>query len=128
MLKKSVLPDRYIIMGNMATFLRYILKEEKLSFLLQMLEYQVKYPIKFDWNSEVTSVLAQLQISLSYEEIKHMQKSEFKKIIRSKVEKLAFSQLISKQKPGEKGSETKYGEKLGMADYLLPDNILKLEE
>ena len=83
MLKKSVLPDRYIIMGNMATFLWYILKEEKQSFLLQMLESQVKYPIKFDWNSEVTSVLAQLQISLRYEEIKHMQKSEFKKIIRS---------------------------------------------
>ena len=81
----------YIIMGNMATFLRYILKEEKLSCLVQMLESQVKYPIMFDWNSEVTSVLAQLQISLSYEEIKQMQKFEFKKIIRNKVEKLAFS-------------------------------------
>ena len=72
-LEGGLVPARYIIMGNMATFLRYIFEEEKLSILLQMLEAQVKYPIKFDWNSEVKSVLAQLQINFSYEEIKHIQ-------------------------------------------------------
>ena len=57
-----------------------------------------------------------------------MQKSEFKKVVRNKVEKQAFSQLISKQKHGTKGGEIKYDEKKEMADFFLPNKIIKLEE
>ena len=41
---------------------------------------------------------------------------------------MAFLQLIRKQKPGTKRSEIKYGEKLEMADCLVPNKVLELEE
>ena len=108
-------------MGNIATFLQYILKKENKSIFTTNAWNLVKYPKK-------ESVLAQLLINLSYEEIRHVHKSEFKKNVRNLVEKLAFSQLIKKKSLKKRESEITYGEKPKIADYLLPNSILKLEE
>ena len=45
---------------------------------------------------------------------------ELKKMVKKHVQNVAFSELVAKQKLGKKGCEIKYGEKLEMADYLLP--------
>ena len=127
-LESGLVPARYLIMGNRAIFLQYILQEAEDSNLLQMLNAQIKYPIKNDWNNEVKSALAQLKINISFEEIKNMKKFEFKKMVKKHIQNVAFSELVAKQKPGTKGCEIKYGEKLEMADYLLPNKNIKLEE
>ena len=57
-----------------------------------------------------------------------MKKFEFKKMVKKHIQNVAFSELVAKQKPGTKGCEIKYGEKLEMADYLLPNKSIKLEE
>ena len=49
------------------------------------------------------SVLDQLKIYLNYEEIKELKKSEFKKIVRNKVENIAFFTVNWKTKACNKG-------------------------
>ena len=93
-----------------------------------MLQAQIEHPLKNDWNSEAKSVLTKLNITHNYEQIKLMKKSVFKKLVRNKVETLAFSELIEKQKSGSKGQEIEYGEKFKMADYLWPCSNLNLED
>ena len=115
-------------MANRAIFLHYILQEAEDSILLQILKAQIKYPIKNDWNNEVRSALGQLKINIGYENIKNMKTLEFKKMVKKHAENVAFSELVSKQKPGTKGCELLYGEKLEMADYLMPNKHLNLEE
>ena len=127
-LESGLVPARYLIMGNMVIFLQYILQEEEDSNLLQILKAQIKYPIKKDWNSEVKYALVQLKINLGNENIRSTKVAEFKKMVKKQIEKVAFSDLVAKQKPGSKGREISYGEKLRMADYLMPNHILKLEE
>ena len=41
---------------------------------------------------------------------------------------MAVRELTNKQKPGTKGSEIKYEEIIQMADYLLPNKYLELED
>ena len=124
----GLVPARYIIMGNMANFLQYILQENKDAILWKMLQAQIQHPLKKDWNTEVKSVLKKLNIIISYEEIKVMKKAAFKKLVRQKVEELAFLELTGRQKTGSKGSQINYGEKFEMADYLMPSSNIKLED
>ena len=124
----GLVPARYIIMGNMAIFLQYILQENNDSILWQMLQAQIQHPLKKDWNTEVKSVLKKLNIIHSYEEIKIMKKLAFKKLVRQKVEELAFLELTGRQKAGSKGCQINYGEKFEMADYLMPSANIKLED
>ena len=65
---------------------------------------------------------------MTYEEIRIIKKSSFKKLVRKKTEALAFKELTSKQKPDSKGSLIKYEETIQIADYLLPNKILELED
>ena len=89
---------------------------------------KIKHPLKNDWNTTAKLVLNKLQIMLSYEEITEMKKSIFKKLVRKKVEALAFLELTEKEKSGRKGRNIDYGEKLQMADYLLPESNINLED
>ena len=123
----GLVPARYLILGNKVNYLHYILNEDSNSLLLKFLQAQIKFPVKNDWNSEVKNILTQLQINLSYEEIRSMKKSTFKTLVRRSVEKKAFSDLINKQKSGQKGCEIMYGKTFEMADYLMP-NQLNIED
>ena len=61
-----------------------------------------------------------MEINISFEEIKNMKMLEFKKMVKKHVQNVAFAELVAKQKLGKKGCE--------MADYLLPNKNIKLEE
>ena len=65
---------------------------------------------------------------MTYEEIRLIKKSSFKKLVRKKTEALAIKELTSKQKPDLKGSLITYEETIQKADYLLPNKILELED
>ena len=68
-LEGGLVPAQYVIMGNIANFLHYILQENTDSLLLKMLEAQIEHPIENDWNSEAKLVLKKLNITHSYAEI-----------------------------------------------------------
>ena len=51
-LEGGFVPAQYVIMGNIANFIHYILQERTDSFLMKMLEAQIEHPVKHYLNSE----------------------------------------------------------------------------
>jgi hypothetical protein len=93
-----------------------------------MLRAQQNSPTKGDWLSATMTNISEMGINLSNYEIKHMKKETFHKMTKEKTEYLAFTNLIAKQQNGKKGRALIYEDKLKMADYLSPNDILNLED
>ena len=72
--------------------------------------------------------ISEMGIYLSNYEIKQMKKEKFHKITKEKSEYLAFTNLRAKQQNGKKGRAILYEDKLKMADYLCPNDILNLQD
>ena len=85
---------------------------------------QVQNPSKVDWASSCKESLQQLNIRLSFKEIKLMSASKFKKIVCIQIIEKIFRYL--KNKRGEKGKEIIYWD-IEMAEYLLLDTCLKID-
>ena len=92
-----------------------------------MFEMQQKHPTKGDWASSVKELVKVYDLQLNMEEIKKTKQSVFKNLVKGKVEKFGFKTLIEKQQRGPKGRLLKY-EKLELADYLLPECEVTVEE
>ena len=60
-----------------------------------------------------------MNIDLKFEDIRMMKKENFSKLIKSRIENLAFDYLIKKR--GSKGKEILY-KRLEMSEYLMPHN------
>ena len=75
----------------------------------------------------VLSLLKDLNINYTLDEIKYLPKQTFKTIIRRQINNKAFSYLLKKHHTGSKGKQICY-EELRMRDYLLPNNIITLED
>ena len=80
-------------------------------------------PVMGDWVSEVSALIKDL--SLTFEEIESMKKSDYELLISNYINKKAVLNL--KKKIKSKGKEIIYGD-LKAQNYLLPNNILTLEE
>ena len=92
-----------------------------------MFEMQQKHPTKGDWASSVKELVKVYDLQLNMEEIKKTKQSVFKNLVKGKVEKFAFKTLIEKQQKGQKGRLLQY-ERLELADYLLPECEISVEE
>ena len=121
-------PARYLIARYRMNYLQYILHQEETSFLYSMLRAQEERPTKGDWFSETQKNIQEFEINLSNSEIRAMSKNKFHKITKLKTEKLAWTNLLFKQKNGKKGKYIEYSDHLQMADYLHPNSILNLED
>ena len=93
-----------------------------------MLRAQQELPVKGDWFSDVKTTLQQMGIHLTIEEIRHMKRTDFRKISKTACEKIALSDLKQKQEKGSKGRNIHYEDKFMMADYLCPNNQLSVED
>ena len=80
-------------------------------------EIQGKNPARGDWVSSCLTDLTQLGIKQSLKEIKIMNQTKFKNIVKERIKIVALDYLLEKQ--GSKGSETKYTN-IQMAEYLQP--------
>ncbi len=127
-LDSGLVPSQYIIQRYKVNYLQYILQQGESSILYRMLYAQLDNPVKGDWASEVSNILIDLDINLSFQQIKLMEKDVFQKITKQKMEARAFFCLIRKQKSSSKGKHLNYGTKLQMGDYLCPNNKLSLED
>ena len=86
---------------------------------------QIKSPTCGDWFSTCLNDLKLIRFDGSLEEIKLMTKTKFNKIVKERINENALQYLTGKQ--GSKGKQMRYTD-TEMAAYLLPDNILTIEE
>ena len=119
-LESGIYPARNQIHRQMLNFLHYILQQPSDSLIYRIFETQKNHPTKGDWVSCVIELVNVYDLQLSIEEIKNTKKSVFKNLVKNQVEKVAFEQLLKRQKGGQKGKKIVY-ENLEMADYLLPE-------
>ena len=98
-------------------FLKSILEENPDSQIHKFLRLQLENPTRGDWASSCQNDLKDLQINLSFEEIKQSTKKQFNIILKESILKKAFEYLMAKR--GSKGQEIHYSE-LKMAEYLQP--------
>ena len=87
----------------------------------------VRNPTTGDWAGYAIDLFKKYELNLSLKEIKETESSIFKKLVKRQTNKIAFRELIERQAKGEKGRFIVY-ESLNMADYLLPEAALTVEE
>lgn len=71
------------------------------SLLKKVFDAQLKFPTKGDWVSDITSVLKELQINKTFEEITNISKRNLSNMVKAAVEKHALIYLTSIQKQKE---------------------------
>ena len=120
------IPARFQIDIMMLNFLKYILHQDKNSLMSRFFWAQSLHPTRGDWVSNVKKILIKIDFDISFEEIIVMKIITFKKTVQSKVRKAALKYLLSKRK--SKGKEIVYGSTLECQGYLLPSNILTLQD
>ena len=119
-------PARFEIQKTRILYLKYILEQDEDSNLLKMLKLQIENPTKGDWASTCVNDIKELNLKMSFEDIKVMTKQKLTTIIKEEMKKNAFRYLNSKR--GKKGEEIDYS-CLEMSEYLLPTNtILTIEQ
>ena len=111
-------PARFEIFRKRCLFLKDILNENSESMIFKFIMVQHKNPTRGDWVSSCFKDLQYLNINLSFEEIQLMKKTEFRKILKTSIEKKALQYLLEKR--GSKGSEIQYSS-MKMAEYLSPN-------
>ena len=122
-LELGVKPVRFELMKRKILYLQYILQQEKQSMIYKVFEATLKDPLKNDFVSICKKYLEDLNINLSFEDIKNLSKWKLKKILKDKIELAAFKYLIRlKNSPSRDGRMSKVGniqyEKLEMQQYL----------
>ena len=83
-------------------------------------------PTKGDWVSSVKKTISEIDLNMNFEEIKMTKKNFFKKLLNKKINIVAFRYLILKVKSKER--EIVYQKILQCQTYLMPNNILRIQE
>ena len=116
-LELGCVPYRDLIQKRRLMFLFYILKQDPHSIINRFFESQKNHETSKDWVSTVRRDLREIQIDLSFEEIKLLKKQEFKKIIKQKIETNAKKKLEEKKSNHSKVMNLKHGY-FGIQKYL----------
>ena len=82
--------------------------QSKDSIIRKVFNSQVKTPSKGDWTSEIRTILKDLKINHTFEEIEIISKKTFSIIVKNAVQKHAFEYLIAIQKQKHKGRSIEY--------------------
>ena len=100
-------------------YLKYILEQPEESSISKILKLQIEKPTRGDWASSCQNDIEELNLKLTFEDIKSIKKTKYVQILKEKIREAALNHLLDKQ--GKKGREMKFNY-LEMADYLLPFN------
>ena len=126
-LETGCVPIRFILKSRRLNFLYYILSDKEDSLLSNVFRAQVDYPVKGDWVNTIKKDLEELEMNLSYEEIKRNTKEQFKRIVKEHVNEKAFKYLKNLQQTHSKAKPIQY-EKFSLQNYLRADNKLTTKE
>ena len=88
---------------------------------------QVKNPTKNDWASSVKQDLEDLDIEMTFAQVKCMSKDAFKELVKRKVKTKALEFLKSIQSTHSKSSKLSYTE-IALQEYLKPENNMTNKE
>ena len=125
-LESGLYPARFDIIKIQVLFYHYILCQEEDTIIFQFLEAQKRHPIKGDWIQGVQKNMKYINLTLSENELKQMNKKHLKVILTRKIYEKSLQYL--KDLRQSKGKQIKY-EKLKMAEYLMPyDFNLSIED
>jgi virulence-associated protein VapD len=80
-LELGLAPARVDILKTRLFFLKYILDQEEESMIHKFLTLQIENPTRFDWASTCISDLKDLEIQLSFSDIKNMTENGYKEIV-----------------------------------------------
>ena len=117
-LEMGCLPIRVIIKTRRLMYLHYLLNEDEDSLIHSFFQSQQKSPLKGDWCLNIQEDLSDFQIQhLSYDDIQHMSKLDFKTLINNSATKYAFKYLVALQKSMTKICQIKYT-RLEIQPYL----------
>ena len=86
-------PLRFHLKSKRINFLRYILNLDENDLLYRFFKTQLKFPVKGDWCNTVKDDLKDLDIDLTFDQIKEMKKIPFKKLVRKKANEAALKYL-----------------------------------
>ena len=115
-LELGTLPIRFVLIKRRVLFLHYILKQNKDDLLLKFFEAQARYPQKGDWVLQVLKDLKEINLEMTFDNIKIMSENSFKHKVNAAINETAFNWLIGKIKV--KGCDLKYNN-LKIQDYFL---------
>ena len=126
-LELGQVPTKYLVKQYKLIYLKHIIEQGQNSLLKRFFDAQYQHRTKGDWVSEVLDTLTILDIPLTLPEIRDMNAVKYRRLIKEKIRKYAFEQLIKKQKNGSKGVEIDYGKYIQTQPYLLPNEILTID-
>ena len=97
------------------------------SLMARVFVAQQNTPTKGDWVNNITQLLTDYNVKMTFLEVKNMKQGLYKSLVKRKVHDKAFKDLINKKNMGQKGRNIKY-EKLEMAHYLLAKSKNSVQE
>ena len=126
-LETGCIPIRFILQSRRLNFLHYILNDKEDSLLSNFFRAQCDKPVKGDWVTTVQNDMKDLELEMTFEQIKSVTKDEFKQKVKQIVKKKAFEFLQNLQQTHSKAKPLKYA-KLSLQDYLKHDSEMTLRE
>ena len=126
-LETGNIPIRFILMTRRLTFLHYILNEEESSLIHEVFTAQCNNPVKGDWILTVKENIDELQIQMTFLEIKSMSKDTFKNLVKDNVKTAAFNYLTKVQETHSKSKSIKY-KQFELQAYLKSRNKMNIME
>ena len=96
-LELGQVPARFQIKRTRLLFLHDILQQSETSLIIKFFNLQTEQPSRGDWASSCSKDFIELEICLSFEEIKILSKQKFLKILKDKIKNAALSYLTRKQ-------------------------------
>ena len=116
-LELGVIPVRFILMSRRMNFLWYLIHDKEESLLKNFFQAQCDQPTRGDWVSTVKQDLTEVNIDMSFEEIRNVSKEAFKDLVKDRIQKLALVYLKKLQQTHVKAKPLSY-EKLSLQSYL----------
>ena len=116
------IPIRFVLKKRRLIFVQYILQQDSNSLIYTFFEAQKGDSIKGDLVSQVMEDLEQLDIKLTFDQIKQYPKEKFKMMIKDKVNKVSYIWLI-KEKEKLKSVQNIHYLRFEMQQYLVTDKL-----
>ena len=127
-LETGTIPIRFTLMSRRLNFLWYLLNQNEDSMLGQFFRAQCDSPTRGDWVSSVQQDMHDLELEMTFDQIKAYSQEAFKDIVRKHVRISALTMLTQIQQTHSKSKKMQYND-LKMQNYLSSENkVMTIKE
>ena len=125
-LELGLIPIRILIKARRINYLHYLIQLKEEEMLSKVFQTQLKYPAKDDWTVQVQKDLLDLEINLTFEEMKKRSHDSFKRYVKIKTKEYSLDYLLNLKEKHSKMENLDYIE-LKLQNYL-KDNGISVQE